>query len=1196
MSTAIADEVRPRQRYLRSAHLEQHAAFGVDDYIPTGRALEVLHRINRALHGDAASRAWSLTGPYGSGKSSFALFLHALLGPNQEARHVAALSTLATVDADLADRLTSNRVALDAGADGFLRATATAQAEPAANTLLRALTGAVSVRWPGRAPAKVAAALRQATTNSTPLALGLLLEAMADQAPVIIVLDEFGKNLEHFAANPAAGDLFVLQELAERCAAANTRYPALLLTLQHLAFDDYVRGASATQRREWGKVQGRFEDVPFLDSADQTLRLIPAAFDTTDSSAAFRRRRAAWSAQQLQACADLGLLRLLPDAGDLLERCYPLHPLTLLALPELCSRFGQHGRTLFAFLTGHEPASVGEFMERPLPRTGSLPTVNLDGLYDFFNGPGMSASSSHAGRWLEIDTVLREATGLTAHEQRTLKTLGVLNLLAQSGPLRAHPALLSYAMTGRLADAPAKPDSPDLDTTLRSLAERGLITYRGFADEYRLWQGSDLDLARIVTDERNDLTGQSAAALLSARHRLPPAIASRHTQRVGMIRYFDTVFADRRTNALSAAAADADGLLVHWLDDPATAADVRINAVDIERKLPVVVATTVGYTAIQESLLELAAVEQALDRPDIRSDRVALRELQERTTQARRRLDDLLAQNLRPDADGSTYYRASWAGRSTGQGVALSVLPPTRSLSALLSGVCDDAYKDSPEIRNEMLGRRQLTSQAAKARRDLLEAMVTAPDVRRHGLQGYGPEVAMYEALLAHTGLHRPVDPKNPDGPWHFTSPKPNSKLGLAWGKLRTLVGQAGLEPITLDQAYAALQAPPVGLKDGPIPLLIAALLLQNEDTVAVYQDGSYQPRLGADTLERLVKSPDRFSIKTFSADGDRAALLDRLRQLLGQPGGNGRRTSRSKMRNSTVLDVAAPLITAAAALPIYTRKTTSLAADTIAVRTALLTSRQPDELLFDALPQACGIAPVAPGEAGREPDIATLHARLDLALADLRGAYQTLLEDCAALLAADFGTELAGLNELPALRTRLRNAAAPLADVPLMDRRLKAFVLAVLDVRESDQAWLEALLSLVTGLPATSWQDADQARYRTALPALGEQLRRLVALHTATAARGAGGFDAHRVTLTRPDGQEHARVVWVDHRVRGDLDETVDVALQAARALLGAHGDEALLALLAGRVLAAQQPTDGTLSAPASAPFAPPQEGRAHA
>lgn len=45
MTRQLVDEVRPRQRYLRSANVEQHATFGVDDYIPTGRALEVLHRV-----------------------------------------------------------------------------------------------------------------------------------------------------------------------------------------------------------------------------------------------------------------------------------------------------------------------------------------------------------------------------------------------------------------------------------------------------------------------------------------------------------------------------------------------------------------------------------------------------------------------------------------------------------------------------------------------------------------------------------------------------------------------------------------------------------------------------------------------------------------------------------------------------------------------------------------------------------------------------------------------------------------------------------------------------------------------------------------------------------------------------------------------------------------------------------------------
>ena len=50
-----------------------------------------------------------------------------------------------------------------------------------------------------------------------------------------------------------------------------------------------------------------------------------------------------------------------------------------------------------------------------------------------------------------------------------------------------------------------------------------------------------------------------------------------------------------------------------------------------------------------------------------------------------------------------------------------------RSLAGIVSAACDIAYPHTPHIRNEMLGRHQLTSQGAKARRELITAMLTRP-------------------------------------------------------------------------------------------------------------------------------------------------------------------------------------------------------------------------------------------------------------------------------------------------------------------------------------------------------------------------------------------------------------------------------------------------------------------------------------
>src|SRR5215467_2500261 len=86
----LSSLIQVRQHHLRSAHLEHQQGQLIETYIPTGRGLEVLHRISRAMTNSDAGRAWSLTGPYGAGKSSFALFVHALLGPDgDQAREIA---------------------------------------------------------------------------------------------------------------------------------------------------------------------------------------------------------------------------------------------------------------------------------------------------------------------------------------------------------------------------------------------------------------------------------------------------------------------------------------------------------------------------------------------------------------------------------------------------------------------------------------------------------------------------------------------------------------------------------------------------------------------------------------------------------------------------------------------------------------------------------------------------------------------------------------------------------------------------------------------------------------------------------------------------------------------------------------------------------------------------------------------------
>jgi hypothetical protein len=70
-------------RYARSVNLERDgfSDAAIAGYVVTATAEEFLRRVGRALAGAGGHRAWTLTGPYGAGKSSFALFLANLFSP-----------------------------------------------------------------------------------------------------------------------------------------------------------------------------------------------------------------------------------------------------------------------------------------------------------------------------------------------------------------------------------------------------------------------------------------------------------------------------------------------------------------------------------------------------------------------------------------------------------------------------------------------------------------------------------------------------------------------------------------------------------------------------------------------------------------------------------------------------------------------------------------------------------------------------------------------------------------------------------------------------------------------------------------------------------------------------------------------------------------------------------------------------------
>ena len=375
--------------------------------------------------------------------------------------------------------------------------------------------------------------------------------------------------------------------------------------------------------------------------------------------------------------------------------------------------------------------------------------MRVDELFDFFIASGGEGAGlgEEGARLREVHLRLVEAGELPGPQARCAKTIAVLNLISSGGPRRAARGMLHAA----IADDGLITDEA-IGDALKALERSGVVVYREFADEYRVWRGSDFDVSAAVSTRRDQLEhglgpGELPLAEIARSQALRPAVAARHTQQTGTLRYFEQRYVGSVPEAtdIHCMSQAADGLILRVLGDapaipaPSTTADGK----------PLVIIASPYADEVRAAALDAAATLQTVgSASELKEDPVARAEVRHRSAQAQELLAGRLGAAFDPERKGVSWHTdgATIAARRTTE------------LSRLLSDLCDRAYPKTPVIRSEMLNRDELTSQGAGARRDLNVAMFARPGVDRLGIEGFGPERAIYEALLASTGIHRVRD------------------------------------------------------------------------------------------------------------------------------------------------------------------------------------------------------------------------------------------------------------------------------------------------------------------------------------------------------------------------------------------------------------------------------------------------------
>jgi len=1119
----LSDIIKPNIEFARSVNIERdhNQRDAIVNYLPTSNALDLIDRFIVAVERKGMN-SWSLTGPYGMGKSAFLNYLFALTGPKKSNQTVLAQQKLKNADLNLYKRFI-NCIEPYGEVKDFIRLPITSAYEPVNRSIARGLADMLnnySIKGKRSYIATVKELLSNDTIDSSSL-INLFREIQtATNKDISIAIDEFGKNLEYMAHHHEDGDIFVLQQLSEMKS-------VYLWVCLHQAFDEYAAALSAIQRKEWSKVQGRFEDFTFIESPSQMLALLANSLSHSNLG---NERLSAWSEDAITSLDATNTYGASYLDKALVRRLYPIHPISALALISICSKYAQNDRTLLSFACSTESYALPSFLKQiDFPEKGHLPSVSLDYLYDyFFNINTVSyASKAETQKWLEINNLINSFGQNSDHEMAILKSIGLLNLLAGSPIMKANANNVSI-----LLEQTAGFDKDETISIIKRLQGKGSLLYREYADEYRLWEGSDFKVFEEIQSQKEKLIIDDLESVLAKYLSLTPQIASRHAHQTGTVRKFERRWLSESAIDESLSAKDGyDGLFVYCFGSSQYLIDVPKQCQDGR---PLIIAYLPSQNALHELALEVAAVRKLLEESaELVYDSVARKEVKYRVKVADDNFREYLAQSYNPANPLLQWY-------SSGEKTNFTNF---KQLSSKLSDLCDDCYDKCPPIRNEMVNYNKLSSAASRARRELIEAMFKANNEINLGLEGFGPEVAIYRSLVLSEGLHIQ---KEYGSDFHITLDVNNAKLLSIWELLDYYLDESDADGMVLSDLISILRAPPYGLKEGPIPIYLSAYLIVRSEEIAIFREGIYRPVINDAEAALMIKRPDLFRLKKYNLSESESNILSAYQSSLNL----AKIESSNGLRNVSLLSVVSPLINIFNDMPAYTMNTKMITEEAKKVRLAIQNSHDPAALVFVELPEAVGFSESICDSFNNSD----FEQKLSAALTELMNSYSTLEERVQSIALKTFNAD----NLETLCREQSQRAEKLIHSCNNLE--LKPFLLSLSRKCEDTHKWLKGVAGLVSGKPMESWHDGDLNGFEIKLLDFAD---RMAALEAITSLNSDARDSSIRVfSITLADGSTK-REVYIENEQTADVDTEVAEILKMpkskSRAILVKLADQLL-------------------------------------
>lgn len=692
---------------------------------------------------------------------------------------------------------------------------------------------------------------------------------------IVLVFDEFSKFVEGYPKERFSGAMEQLQNICEL--ANHTKEQALhVILVAHKAMKEYKNILPKEVINAYTGVEGRIGEIRFTVSLQNSYELIQNAIYKEE---ALFEKEVAVTEKFRCVQSESYVLPYFHSAFSkeefetiVMRGCFPLTPVAAYLLLKISEKAVQNERTVFTFIAHEERYSMAHFIQEQREMDSMYVTAGR--IYDYFSSIFKNDNSNVTfhNEWLKAEYALsrinaKEKVEQDVHLQVNLQhsryTAEVKNVQAESEKEVIKTVAL-IRMVGKQDDMLAKDDVIRLGAGLEleeykrvmeCLKREQILLFRSRTHTYSFKNNIGVDIEKEINQVKNVRFQKiNLCAELEKVSELEYELPKRYNQKYTMTRYFRYQFMTVE-NFLRLSKAEylfedkfADGKIIALVKtEEVFTEEIIAHLKQLEDERIVVIEPREIFSQ-EDNLKKILAIRYLkADEEFLEHNKALEQELNLYEEDLLFEVNAALEQYYLPLHGNCTVLYGTKQYKTEAE----NMQKVDSRFNQLLSHICEQYYCYAPRINNELINKRQLTTQMKKARTRIIENILGEKNFSVY-CKGTTPEATIFRAVFVKTGLVKLRDEEK-----ILSYEKDEGVLEVLEEIRRFMEGAAGKKQC-FSLLYDILQGKKFGVRKGILPLYLSYGFSLWTETPVIYL-GAKEVQLDVRTIENINQSPEQY-------------------------------------------------------------------------------------------------------------------------------------------------------------------------------------------------------------------------------------------------------------------------------------------------------------------------------------------------